>query len=169
MSPIQPVPVDQPAARRGFPDPATGSTPSGGTSPPSPAPKASNWRRSTALHPASKYSVARRCIELRKDEIKGLEWSIELTTQAAKAYQGDHKAMRDFGERAAEATRFFRHPDPDFWSFGSFIDALLEEIFVYDALALIFRPKYGRGLGRGLLGSDLDQCGWFRSDRPAPA
>ena len=64
--------------------------------------------------------------------------------------------MRDFGERAAEATRFFRHPDPDFWSFNTFLDALLEEIFVYDALSLIFRPKYGQGLGRGLLGSDLD-------------
>ena len=33
---------------------------------------------------------------------------------------------------------------------------MLEEILVFDALALVFRPKYGKGLGRGLLGSDLD-------------
>jgi hypothetical protein len=64
--------------------------------------------------------------------------------------------MRDFGERAALATRFFKHPDPNYWSFSTWLDALLEEIFVYDALTLIFRPKYGKGLGRGLLGSDLD-------------
>jgi 8-oxo-dGTP pyrophosphatase MutT (NUDIX family)/2'-5' RNA ligase len=101
-------------------------------------------------------SVARQCIQLRKDEILGLEWHIDLTTKAAKAYQNDHHAMRDFGERAALATKFFRHPDPDYWNFGSFLSALLEEIFTYDALSLIFRPKYGRGLGRGLLGSDLD-------------
>ena len=79
-----------------------------------------------------------------------------MTTHAAKAYQGDHKAMRDFGERAALATKFFKHPDPDYWNFSSFLKALLEEIFVFDALSLVFRPKYGKGLGRGLLGSDLD-------------
>ena len=79
-----------------------------------------------------------------------------MTTQAAKAYQGDHKAMRDFGERAAQATKFFQHPDPDYLDFQSFLKALLEEIFVFDALCLVFRPKYGKGLGRGLLGSDLD-------------
>ena len=104
-------------------------------------------------------SVARACIELRKEEIRGLDWEITLTTDAAKAYQGDHKAMRDFGERKAEVAKFFKHPDPDYWSFGSFLDALLEEIFVYDALAVVFRPKYGASFGmggRGLLGSDLD-------------
>ena len=57
-----------------------------------------------------------------------------MTTQAAKAYQGDHKAMRDFGERAAQATKFFQHPDPDYFDFQSCLKALLEEIFVYDAL-----------------------------------
>ena len=137
--------------------PAGGSTGRVGTPRPSRAPKASNWPRFDQLYTlANRYSVARACIELRKEEIRGLEWEIQLTTKAAKAYQGDSKAMRDFGERAAEATRFFRHPDPDFWNFASFLDALLEEIFVYDALCLVFRPKYGKGLGRGLLGSDLD-------------
>jgi 8-oxo-dGTP pyrophosphatase MutT (NUDIX family) len=103
-----------------------------------------------------KYSVARACIELRKEEIRGLEWEISLTVDAAKAYQGDRKAMRDFGERKAEAAKFFKHPDPDYWSFDTWLEAVLEEIFVYDALSLVFRPKYGKGLGRGLLGSDLD-------------
>ena len=157
MSPIQPVPVDEPAVPGGFPDPRLWQYRVGWNLPTQPRTEGLALASFDQLRTlADRYSVARACIELRREEIRGLEWSIELTTKAAKAYQGDHKAMRDFGERAAEATRFFRHPDPDFWSFNTFLDALLEEIFVYDALSLVFRPKYGKGLGRGLLGSDLD-------------
>jgi 8-oxo-dGTP pyrophosphatase MutT (NUDIX family) len=157
MSPIQPVPVDEPPPGGEFPDPRWWQYRVGWNLPTLPGTEGLKLASFDQLYTlASKYSVARACIELRKEEIRGLDWEIQLTPKAAKAYQGDHKAMRDFGERAALATRFFKHPDPDFWNFGSFLDALLEEIFVYDALALVFRPKYGRGLGRGLLGSDLD-------------
>ena len=156
-SPIQPVPVDEPPPGGEFPDPRRWQYPVFWNVPTQPRTEGLSLCSFQTLYTlASKYSVARQCIQLRKDEILGLEWSIELTTKAAKAYQGDHKAMRDFGERAALATKFFNHPDPEYWNFGSFLSALLEEIFVYDALSLIFRPKYGRGLGRGLLGSDLD-------------
>ena len=156
-SPIQPVPVDQPAVPGGFPDPRLWQAPVSWNLPTQPGSEGLKLASFSQLQTiASKYNVARRAIELRKEEIAGLEWSIELTTKAAKAYQGDHKAMRDFGERAAEATKFFRHPDPDYFDFGSFLKALLEEVLVFDALSLIFRPKYGKGLGRGLLGSDLD-------------
>ena len=157
MSPIQPVPVDEPAVPGGFPDPRLWQYRVGWNLPTPPGTEGLKLASFDQLRTlADKYSVARACIERRREEIRGLEWQIELTTKAAKAYQGDHKAMRDFGERAAEATRFFRHPDPDYFSFNLFLDAVLEEIFVYDALTLIFRPKYGKGLGRGLLGSDLD-------------
>jgi len=157
MSPIQPVPVDQPAIPGGFADPRLWQYPVGYNLPTQPGSEGFKLASFSQLQTiASKYNVARRAIELRKEEIAGLEWSIELTTKAAKAYQGDHKAMRDFGERAAKATRFFRHPDPDYFDWSSFLKALLEEIFVFDALSLIFRPKYGKGLGLGLLGSDLD-------------
>jgi hypothetical protein len=157
MSPIQPVPVDTPPPGGEFPDPRWWQPRVGWNLPTLPRTEGLSLASFDTLYTLSnKYSVARRCIELRKEEIRGLEWQIELTTKAAKAYQGDHKAMRDFGERAALATRFFKHPDPDFFSFSMWLDALLEEIFVYDALCLIMRPKYGKGLGRGLLGSDLD-------------
>jgi 8-oxo-dGTP pyrophosphatase MutT (NUDIX family) len=157
MSPIQPVPVDEPPPGGQFPDPRWWQYRTGWNLPTQPGTEGLKLASFDQLYTlANKYSVARQCIELRKEEIRGLEWSIELTTKAAKAYQGDHKAMRDFGERAAEATKFFRHPDPDFFSFSLFLDAALEEIFTYDALALVMRPKYGKGLGRGLLGSDLD-------------
>ena len=157
MSPIQPVPVDQPPPGGQFPDPRLWQAPVGWNLPTQPGSEGLKLASFSQLQTiAEKYSVARRCIQLRKDEICGLEWSIEMTTQAAMAYQNDHKAMRDFGERAAKATKFFKHPDPDYWNFQSWLSALLEEIFVFDALSLVFRPKYGKGLGRGLLGSDLD-------------
>ena len=36
------------------------------------------------------------------------------------------------------------------------MSALLEQVFVFDALSLVIRPKRGRGLHKGILGSDLD-------------
>ena len=157
MGPINPVPVDENPPGALFPDPRLWEYRVGWNLPTPPGTEGLKLASFDQLNTLSqKYSVARQCIELRKDEILGLEWSIELTTDAAKAYQGDKKAMRDFGERKMLATKFFKHPDPDYWSFASWMEALLEEVFVYDALSLVFRPKYGSGLGRGLLGSDLD-------------
>jgi 8-oxo-dGTP pyrophosphatase MutT (NUDIX family)/2'-5' RNA ligase len=105
---------------------------------------------------ADLYSIARTCIQRRKDTIVGLDWDIVPTSQASKAYQGSHAALKDFGERRAEAVKFFRHPDPDYFSFASFLKAVLEEIFVFDALSLVLCPKRGHGLKRGVLGSGLD-------------
>lgn len=64
--------------------------------------------------------------------------------------------MDDFGKRRAEALRFFRQPDPGFDDWGAFISALLEQVLVYDAMSLLLKPKRGRGLRKGILGSDLD-------------
>jgi 8-oxo-dGTP pyrophosphatase MutT (NUDIX family) len=105
---------------------------------------------------ADLYSVARACIQLRKAEIRGLEWDIMPTHDAAKSMRNDHTAMKDFGERRAKAIKFFRRPDPDYFSWNSWIDAVLEEIFVFDALSILIRPKWLKGRGKGLLGSDLD-------------
>lgn len=105
---------------------------------------------------ADLYSVARACIQLRKAEIRGLEWDIMPTHDASKSMRNDHSAMKDFGERRAKAIKFFRRPDPDYFSWNSWIDAVLEEIFVYDALSILIRPKWLKGRGKGLLGSDLD-------------
>ena len=62
------------------------------------------------------YSVARACIQLLKAEIRGLEWDITPTKDAAKAMRGDHKAMVDFGERRSQAVAFFKNPDPEYGS-----------------------------------------------------
>ena len=113
MSPIQPVPVDVPPPGGQFPDPRWWQAPVGFNLPSPPGTEGFKLASFSQLQTiAEKYSVARRCIQLRKEEICGLEWSIEMTTQAAMAYQGDHKAMRDFGERAAKAKKFFQPPRP---------------------------------------------------------
>ena len=160
MPPIQPVPVDQPPMGGQFPDPRWWQYTQGWNLPTPPGTeglKLASFDQLATL--ANKYSVARACIDLREQEIRGLGWEIAFTKDAAKAYQGDHHAMKEAGERIAKLRRFFRHPDPEYWTFDSFLNALLEEIFVYDALSLIFRPKYGEQFGmggRGLLNSNLD-------------
>lgn len=157
MSPINPVPVDESPPGALFPDPRLWQYRVGWNLPTPPGTEGLKLASFDQLYTLSrKYSVARQCIELRIDEIQGLTWDIGLTTEAAKAYQGDRAMMRDFGERQLKARKFFKRPDPDYFSFQDFMQAMLEEIFVYDALSLVLRPKYGAGLGRGLLGSDLD-------------
>ncbi len=105
---------------------------------------------------ADLYSVARACIQLRKSEIRGLAWDIMPTPDAAKANKGNEKWFKDFGQRRAQALKFFQRPDPDYFSWSSFIDVFLEEVFVFDALSLYSRRKRGKGMRKGLLGSDLD-------------
>src|SRR5579859_2506477 len=67
--------------------------------------------------------------------------------------------MRDFGKRRAKAVAFFNQPDRDFDDFGGFLSALLEQVFVNDAMSLLLKPVRGRGLRKGVLGSDLDCLG----------
>ena len=160
MPPIQPVPVDEPPDGGLYPDPRYWQYRVGWNLPTPPGTEGLKLASFDQLRVLSqRYSVARACIDLRQQEIRGLVWEVTLTKNAAKAYQNSHSLMKDFGERAAQATRFFRRPDPGYWNFDAFLNAMLEEILVYDALSLIFRPKYGAKFGqggRGLLGSDLD-------------
>lgn len=162
FSPILPVPVDEPPPGAEQPDPRRFEFSVGWNlpvgQPGSEGLKLASFATLRSL--ADIYSVARTCIQRRKNEVAGLDWDIVPTHEASKAYQGDHAAMRDFGERRAKAVKFFRRPDPNYFAFSSWLKALLEEIFVFDALSLLLRPKRGRGLGRGVLGSDLD-CLWL--------
>lgn len=105
---------------------------------------------------ADLYSVARACIEFLKAQITSLEWEIMPTKDAAKAMRNDKGAMKDFGKRRAAAVKFFKRPDPDYFSWQTWLSDVLEETLVYDALSIVIREKRGKGLGKGLLGSDLD-------------
>lgn len=158
FSPILPVPVDAPEPGTDFADPRLWQYEVGWNlpvgQPGSEGIKLADF--STLRTLADLYSVARACIQLRKAEIRGLEWDITPTKEASKAMRGSDAKMKNFGARRKEAVKFFRRPDPDYFSWGSFIDALLEEVFVFDALSLLLRNKWAKGQGRGLLGSDLD-------------
>lgn len=160
FSPILPVPVDEPPPGGQLADPRRFQYTPGYNLPTPPGLDGFKMASFDTLYTlANLYSVARTCIERRKMMVAGLDWDIVPTKEAAKAYQGSHAAMRDFGERRAEAVRFFAAPDPDFDDWGSFQSALLEQVFTYDAASVLIRPKYGKGLHRGVLGSDLDCIG----------
>ena len=159
FSPIMPVPIDAPPPGYERPEPRRFQYEVGYNLPIGDPGTEGGYKLAPfgVLKSLSKnYSIARRCIQLVKKEVCGLEWDITLTSHAEKAYQGDSEAQRDFGERRAKAMRFFRKPDPDYFDFTSWLSVILEQILVTDALSLYMCPKKGTGLRQGLLGSDLD-------------
>lgn len=152
-----PVPVDAPPPGAELPDPRRFDYETGWNLPGIPGQDGYRLASFSVLDTLSRlHSITRTCIERRKAMICGLDWDIVATKEASKAYATDNDAMTDFGKRRAEAVKFFRCPDPNFADFGDFMSALLEQVFVYDALSLLLKPKRGRGLGKGILGSDLD-------------
>jgi SPP1 gp7 family putative phage head morphogenesis protein len=158
FSPILPVPVDMPPPGGERAQPRRWQYPVGYNLPAG-TPGADGFKLASfdQLKTLSRvYSILRTCIQIRKSEIRALDWDIVLTTDAAKAYKGDRAAMRDFGERRAKAIRWFRRPDPNYFSFSSFLDTMLDQMFTIDALSLYLCPTRGAGKGSGLLGSGLD-------------
>lgn len=94
------------------------------------------------------YSVARAAIQVRKQEIEGLEWDIVATDEAEKAMQGNPLANEDFMTRRQKAINFFLHPDPDNYSdYQTWAGALMEEILVIDALSIAIQPTTKPGKG----------------------
>lgn len=158
LSPILPVPVNNPPEGSSFVEPRLFENEVGWNlpvgQPGSEGIKLADFGTLKTL--ADLYSVARACIQLRKNEIRGIEWDILPTRDASKAMRGSPGLAKSFGARRSEAVKFFKRPDPDFFNWASFLDALCEEVFVYDALSILIRPKWSRGRGAGLLGSDLD-------------
>jgi len=157
FSPILPVPVDEPPPGASLADPRRFQYLPGYNLPTVPGQDGYRLASFSTLDSLSRlHSITRTCIERRKAAIVGLDWDIVPTKEAAKAYSGSDSAMKDFGERRAKAVKFFSRPDPNYDDFGGFLSAVLEQMFVYDALSILLKPKRGRGLGRGVLGSELD-------------
>ncbi len=157
FAPIQPVPVDTPPEGFERPRPRRYQYDVGYNLPQGQPGDGYKLAPFDVLKSLSKtYSIARRCLQVRKKEVLGLPWDIQMTGHAEKAYQGDRAAQRDFGERRAKAMKFFRKPDPNFFNFTNWLSALIEQVLSIDALSLYMCPKKGTGLRRGMLGSDLD-------------
>lgn len=158
FSPILPVPVDAPAEGTDFADARRYEYQVGWNlpvgQPGSEGIKLASFDTLRTL--ADLYSVARACIELRKKEIISLEWDIMPTRDATKSMRGNVKAMRNFSERRAEAIKFFRKPDADYFTWNTWLDAVLEEVFVFDALSIVLRRKWDKRRRDGLLGTNLD-------------
>lgn len=102
---------------------------------------------------AETYSVAQACIRTRSQEILGIDWDIVPTKEAEKKMRGDEKARREFDERRAPVKKFFNKPDPNYFNFGSWLTAVLDDVFVVDALSMYLHPS--RRPGKGIAGSDL--------------
>jgi SPP1 gp7 family putative phage head morphogenesis protein len=111
---------------------------------------------STLQKLADVYSIARSCIEFRKNQVRGIEWDITPTAEAQKAYQSSPALQADFGKRRAKALKFFNRPDRNYFSYATWISAMIEEILVFDALSILMIPTWGKGAGQGVLGSDLE-------------
>ncbi|MGW7001421.1 phage portal protein [Streptomyces sp. NPDC054933] len=156
LNPIQPVGIDQPDPDSGRPEPRRYPYQVGWNMPiGEPGSEGLKLAPFNALRTiADSYSVARACINLRIQEIVGLEWDITPTSEAQKAMRGSDAKHRDFAKRRSEALKFFRRPDPEkYATFNSWLSSLLEEVFVVDALSIYLQPT--RASGKGLLGSDL--------------
>jgi Phage portal protein len=156
FSPILPVPVDSPPEGLDRPEarrwqyPVGWNLPTG--QPGDEGLKLASFEQLRRL--ADVYSVARAAIEFRKNQVRGIEWDIIPTPDAAKAYQNQPAKMAEFGKRQAKAKKFFKQPDRDYLSYSTWIGAVLEDVFVYDALSLLIRPTRVRG--KGVLGGNMD-------------
>lgn len=155
LTPISPAPIDQAEADSGRPAPRRMQYPVGwnmpiGT-PGSEGLKLVSFANLRAY--ADMYSVVRACIQVRKEEILGLDWDIVPTTNATRDLRGDPDAHQDFQDRRQKVLDFFKRPDPNYHDFQGWMGALLEDVFVVDACSLYVHPT--RKKGAGLLGSDL--------------
>jgi len=107
-------------------------------------------------------SIPRALIELAKADIEDLSWDIVPTTMAQFAMQGNPKKRADWEKRKDEVVQFWENPDPDNYDgFDAWLNALLEDQLVLDAVALYKHPTLGSSInfsgrnGHGPCGSDL--------------
>lgn len=155
LAPIEPVSIDTPDPATGRPDPRRWSYQVGWNMPIGPPGseglKLASFAQLRTI--ADTYSVARACIDLRKQELVGLEWDIIPTKAAEKKMRGDKDARKEWDARRAKVMRFFRRPDANYFSFASWFNACLEDVLAIDALSLYMHPP--RVAGKGVMGSNL--------------
>lgn len=157
LAPMRPVAIDAPDPETGQPDPRKWIYPVGWNMPMGPPGseglKLASFAQLRTL--ADTYSVARACIDLRKQEIVGLEWDI-VPTKAAEKRMRNHPAMRrEWDQRRAKVMKFFRRPDSDYFGFANWFNAQIEDVLAVDAWTLY--PWPAKRHGGGVMGSDLGE------------
>lgn len=158
LSPIQPVGIDSPNPLSGRPDPRRFQYQPGWNlpvgQPGSEGVKLTSFANLRSL--ADTYSVARSCVDKCRQEILALEPDIVPTAEAEHAMRDDDKLRSDWDARRAKVVNFFRYPDSDrakYRNFSMWLKALLEDVYVLDAVAVHLRGT--RSKGAGPFGSDL--------------
>jgi hypothetical protein len=154
LTPLVPMPIDEPGAD-GRPEPRRWQYPVGWNLPVGqPGSEGLKLASFGALRRyADIYSVVRAMINIRKDEIAGTAWDIGPTAEAAAQTKGDKGAGKDQRERGTKIVNWFKKVDPDYYGFQSWFTALLEELFVIDAVSIHLHPT--RVPGKGPFGSDI--------------
>ena len=130
---------------------------------------------------ADQIDILRRCIEVRKAKLTGLEWDIVLTDSASERISaesgGSHlRAMADardkFAPEIARMRKFWETPDPaNGLGFTDWLSMAIEEMDVLDALAIWPQATVG-GEIRGfqiLDGSTIKPLIDDRGMRPDPS
>ena len=130
---------------------------------------------------ADQIDILRRCIEVRKAKLTGLEWDIVLTNSASERISaesgGSHlRAMADarekFAPEIARLRKFWETPDPaNGLGFTDWLSMAIEEMDVLDALAIWPQATVGGDI-RGfqiLDGSTIKPLIDDRGMRPDPS
>jgi hypothetical protein len=130
---------------------------------------------------ADQIDILRRCIEVRKAKLTGLEWDIVLTDSASERISaesgGSHlRAMADardkFAPEIARMRKFWETPDPaNGLGFTDWLSMAIEEMDVLDALAVWPQATVGGDI-RGfqiLDGSTIKPLIDDRGMRPDPS
>lgn len=103
---------------------------------------------------ADLYSVCRACLDVRENEILGIEFDIVPTDDASIAMRSDTDLASDFQKRAREMLAFWQNPDPNGYnSYHEWLRAILEDWLVIDAVALYLHPP--KLQGHGVCGSNV--------------
>ena len=95
---------------------------------------------------ADQIDILRRCVEVSKSKVSGLEWDIVLANDASEkivaASGGDHvramaKAREQYSDEINRVRTFWENPDrQNGLTFADWLMTALEEILVVDALAI---------------------------------
>ena len=150
MLPIMPMAIDEPLTPEGRPRPRRWQLPVGFNLPVGiPGTEGLKLVNFQVLQSATEMSsIARSCIDICKHDILALKWDISPTAQAALAMEGDPKARAEFEQRKEIALNFWRRPDPRrFRSYSQWLNALLEDMLVLDAMAIYLHPTPKKGGG----------------------
>jgi len=99
---------------------------------------------------ADQIDIIRRCIEVRKAKITGMDWDITFSESASEMIRaksgGDHiramqKARDSFNDEISRVRAFLQTPDKiNGLSFKDWLGMMLEEVDVLDALAIYPHP-----------------------------